>query len=222
MEIELNKVYQMDCFDMIPHIKNNSIDLIVTDPPFGDNIAYGKMNRAILGNESEEINYRYMDAVYSKLKENSTMYIFTNHKFEHLLKQHAIKTGWNYRMTIVLVKNNFGLGYGFRNQHEFILVLEKGKAKYNLKDFSNVIQMKHVNHTEDSHPHRKDYDVIRKIILHSSKEGDTVLDSFMGAFTTAIACHREKRNFIGTELDERWCKKYQKELDAEINQLNLF
>ena len=222
MELEVDKVYKMDCFDLIKDLDNDSLDLVVTDPPYGDNASYGKMNRTILGNESEDINYRYMDAVYSKMKENTTMYLFTNHKFVDLLKQHAIKTGWNYRMTLVLVKNNFGLGYGFRNQHEFCLVLEKGKAKYNLKDFSNVIQMKHVNHTEDSHPHKKDYDVIRKMILHSSKEGDLVLDSFMGSFTTAIACHREKRRFIGTELDDRWHEKYQRVLDAEINQLTMF
>ena len=233
MKIERNKVYNMDAFELLEQMEDDSIDLVVTDPPFGDNYAYGKLGKAILGNENVNINFDYMDAVYDKMKDNTTMYIFTNHKFADQLKQYAIRPllddgktinlrKFNYRMTIVLIKNNFGLGYGFRNQHEFILVLEKGKAKYNLKNFSNVVQMKHVAHEPDTHPHVKNWEVIRKMILHSSQVGDLVLDSFMGSFTTAKACFKENRDFIGTELDVKWFEKYDKELKGLMNQTTLF
>lgn len=220
--MEINKVYNIDAFDLVKELDDESVDLIIVDPPYGDNFTYGKLNKTIIGNEDEGINYKYMDAVYPKLKNDKTMYIFTNHKFVDLLKHHALDTGWSYRTTIVLVKNNFGLGFGFRNQHEMCLVLEKGKPKYNLKNFTNVIQMKHINHQPDSHPHAKEWDVIRKMILHSSEVGDLVLDNFMGSFTTAKACFKENRDFIGTELDPKWFKKYEKELDALMNQTTLF
>ena len=222
MKYEIDRVYNIDAFELIKELEDESLDLVLTDPPYGDNAGYGRKNKEILNNESEDINYKYIDAIYPKMKENTTMYLFTNHKFVDLLKQYAIKRGFNYRMTVVLVKNNFGMGYGFRNQHEFCLVLEKGKAKYNLKDMSNVWKMKHVQHDDDSHPHKKDWDIMRRIILHSSQPGDLVLDSFMGSFTTAKACYQEKRHFIGTELDPKWFKKYQKELEALMNQMTLF
>lgn len=203
-EIELNNVYNDDCFNIIKLMPNEYIDLVIVDPPYGDGIGYGRDNKKILNNEDESINYAFLNCILPKMKNNTSLYLFSNHKFCHQIKEYAISIGFNYRMLCILVKNNIGMGYGFRNQYEVCLVLEKGKAKYNLNDMSNVWKMKHINHDSESHPHQKEYDIIRKIILHSSNEGDVVFDGFMGSFSTAIACYKEKRNFIGTELDVKW------------------
>ena len=114
------------------------------------------------------------------------------------------------------------MGYGFRNQYEVCLVLEKGKPKYNKKNMSNVWKMKHIQHNDNTHPHQKQYDIIRNIILHSSNKNDIVFDGFMGSFSTAIACYKENRFFIGSELDEKWFQLGQKQLDAIKNQFTLF
>lgn len=82
--------------------------------------------------------------------------------------------------------------------------------------------MKHIAHDDNSHPHQKDYDIIRKIILHSSNAGDLIFDGFMGSFSTAIACHIEKRNFIGTELDPKWFAMGQTKLENLQAQKTLF
>jgi site-specific DNA-methyltransferase (adenine-specific) len=198
------------------------LDLVIVDPPYGDGIGYGRANKEILNNEDERINYEFLEKILPKMKQDTSLYLFSNHKFFSKIKDYAISIGYSYRMLCVLVKNNIGMGYGFRNQYEVCLVLEKGKAKYNLNDVSNVWKMKHVQHDDDSHPHQKQYDVIRKIIMHSSKEGDLIFDGFMGSYTTAIACYKEKRNFIGTELDEKWCTLGQKKLDNLMNQTTLF
>lgn len=222
MQFESNKVFNGDCFDLIKVMPDNSLDLVIVDPPYGDGVGYGRKNKEILNNEDESINYDFLDAVYSKMKENSSLYLFSNHKFVNLIKEHAINSGYNYRMLCIMVKNNIGMGYGFRNQYEVCLVLEKGKAKYNLNGMSNVWKMKHVKHDKKSHPHQKEYDVIRKIILHSSNEGDLVFDGFMGSFSTAIACHKEKRRFIGTELDPKWYSEGIKKLEGMQAQTTLF
>ena len=82
--------------------------------------------------------------------------------------------------------------------------------------------MKHIAHDDNSHPHQKDYDIIRKIILHSSNIGELIFDGFMGSFSTAIACHKEKRNFIGTELDPKWFAMGQTKLENLQAQITLF
>lgn len=143
-----NKIYNADCFDLIEVMPNESLDLVIVDPPYGDGIGYGKNGKEILNNEDESINYRFLDAVLPK--------------------------------------------------------------------------MKHVQHTETSHPHQKEYDIIRKIILHSSNEGDLVFDGFMGSFSTAIACHKENRNYIGAELDSKWYGNGLKALQALEAQHTLF
>lgn len=220
--MEINKVYNDNCFNIINEMPDEYLDLVIVDPPYGDGIGYGRGNKEILNNEDESINYEFLEKILPKMKQDTSLYLFSNHKFFSKIKDYAVSIGYSYRMLCILVKNNIGMGYGFRNQYEVCLVLEKGKAKYNLNDVSNVWKMKHVQHDDDSHPHQKQYDVIRKIIMHSSKEGDLVFDGFMGSYTTAIACYKEKRNFIGTELDAKWCTLGQKKLDNLMNQTTLF
>ena len=220
--MEINKVYNDDCFNVIAQMPNEYLDLVIVDPPYGDGIGYGRNGKEILNNEDESINYRFLDAILPKMKQDTSLYLFSNHKFCYQIKEYAVQNGYNYRMLCVLVKNNIGMGYGFRNQYEVCLVLEKGKAKYNLNDVSNVWKMKHIAHDDNSHPHQKDYDIIRKIILHSSNAGDLIFDGFMGSFSTAIACHKEKRNFIGTELDPKWFAMGQTKLENLQAQITLF
>ena len=220
--MEINKVYNADCFNIIAQMPNDYLDLVIVDPPYGDGIGYGRNGKEILNNEDESINYCFLDAILPKMKQDTSLYLFSNHKFCYQIKEYAVSNGYNYRMLCVLVKNNIGMGYGFRNQYEVCLVLEKGKAKYNLNDVSNVWKMKHIAHDDNSHPHQKDYDIIRKIILHSSNPGDLIFDGFMGSFSTAIACHKEKRNFIGTELDPKWFAMGQTKLDNLQAQITLF
>ena len=98
------------------------------------------------------------------------------------------------------------MGYGFRNQYELCLVLEKGEVKYNLRDFSNVIKMEHINHDKDTHPHQKGVGVIKKMILHSTQEKGLVFDPFMGSGTTGVAAKELGRRFIGIEISPKYYK----------------
>ena len=220
--MEINKVYNEDCFKIIKQMPDEYLDLVIVDPPYGDGIGYGRNGKEILNNEDESINYAFLSCILPKMKQDTSLYLFSNHKFCHTIKEYAVGIGYNYRMLCILVKNNIGMGYGFRNQYEVCIVLEKGKAKYNLNDVSNVWKMKHIQYDDNSHPHQKDYDIIRKIIMHSSKEGDLVFDGFMGSFSTAIACYKEKRNFIGTELDPKWFAMGQTKLENLQAQKTLF
>lgn len=57
---------------------------------------------------------------------------------------------------------------------------------------------------EKVHPTQKPVEILTKMIEDSSEPGDTVLDTFMGSGTTAVACLRTGRNYIGFELDEKY------------------
>ena len=54
------------------------------------------------------------------------------------------------------------------------------------------------------HPTQKPIDLLRYLILTYTNEGDIVLDNCMGSGTTAVACIKEKRHFIGFELNENY------------------
>ena len=203
--MEINKILLGDCMNIMQQIDNESIDLIITDPPYGDNIVYGRNNKEIKNNENPLINCHALMEFERILKNNSNVYLFTNWKHYPFLKGYIEEyTSFNIRMLIVYVKNHFGMGYGFRNQYELIVVLEKGSPDYNLNDFSNIVFAEHINQTENTHPHQKDWRIIQKIIKHSSKENDIILDPFAGSGQICLAAKQLKRNYIGIEIEEKW------------------
>ena len=63
---------------------------------------------------------------------------------------------------------------------------------------------------------------MRQLILASSQMGDVVFDPFMGSGTTAIACIKEKRNFIGFELNKEYYDKACNRIKMELAQPTLF
>lgn len=72
--------------------------------------------------------------------------------------------------------------------------------------------------------HKATYSTIlcRKLMLLYTKDGDIVYDPFMGTGTTAIACIRENRKYIGSELSPRYCQWAEKRIFEETRQLTLF
>ena len=72
------------------------------------------------------------------------------------------------------------------------------------------------------HPTQKPVALIADIIRTYSNEGDTILDNCMGSGTTAVACIKEKRHFIGFELNKDYYDKACQRIDAEQRQLTLF
>ena len=65
-------------------------------------------------------------------------------------------------------------------------------------------------------------DLLRYLVLTYTNEGDTILDNCMGSGTTAIACIKEKRHYIGFELDKNYFDKAMKRIENEKAQLKLF
>jgi len=203
--METNKIIHADCIEYMKTLPNRCINLIITDPPYGDNVGYGFNNKTIRNNENPLINCSALVEMYRVLKLNSSLYLFTNWKHYPFLTEFVMRyTNFKIRHLVVWKKHNFGLGWAFRHQYELILILEKGKPKYNLKNFSDVQTCSHINHNKMNHPHEKPIDLLMKMVEHSSKEGDLVLDPFVGSGSTCKACEKLRRRWIGVELDERW------------------
>ena len=97
---------------------------------------------------------------------------------------------------------------------------ESGQTMYN--NIFNFIEAP--NNDENCPIHKATYSTLlcRKLMLLYSKEGDTIYDPFMGTGTTAVACHMEKRNYIGSELSERYVAWAEKRIKKEQAQLTLF
>jgi len=221
MEINnyINKIINGDCLEVMKEIPSNSVDLILTDPPYGDGTGYGRYNKTILSNETPDINKHIMPYLYRLLKNDRTFYCFTNWKFAYLVRDYAESVGFTTKMLCVIVKNNIGMGSTFRNQYELCWVFEKGTPTYN-KQISNVLRMEYIHHDETTHPHQKGMNIITQLI--DITDAELVLDCFSGSGTTAIACHELKRNFICIEKDINYYNMSQKRYINKKSQLTLF
>ena len=117
---------------------------------------------------------------------------------------------------------------GFRTyedlQSEDIAFKEKYKRVFNLPEMANSMSnvLEFSKDTDGFHPTQKPVALIRRLVLTYTNEGDTVLDNCMGSGTTAIACIKERRHFIGFELSKEYFDKAVRRIKAEQAQLTLF
>ena len=100
--------------------------------------------------------------------------------------------------------------------------VQRPNGQQHYKNYFNFLEAP--NNDEVCPIHKATYSTIlcRKLMLLYSKEGDTIYDPFMGTGTTAIACIREKRNYVGSELSPRYIEWAEKRISREHQQLTLF
>ena len=93
------------------------------------------------------------------------------------------------------------------NAWETAIIGKKAGTNFNGKCQHNVFKYQAPKGKSRIHPTQKPIGLIRELVLLTTKNGDTVLDPFMGSGTTAIACIETKRNYIGFEIDKKYHKQ---------------
>ena len=230
-------LYNEDCIETMKRIPDGSIDLMLTDIPYGctDNKWDMLPNLPLMWQEWERI-----------IKPNGT-WIFT--AIQPMASQLIITRLGYFKHEIIWEKSNAS---GFLNAdkqpmraHENILVFSNGKHTYNPQKYKgdkisnktslnkngygsnynttkfeaiqsggkedrfprSVITVNSVNSCCILHPTQKPIDLFRWLILTYSNKGETVFDGYSGSGTTAEACIIEGRKFIGSELNKEYFDK---------------
>ena len=198
-----------DGFSLIKNIPDNSVDLIVTDPPYGINFTKGYKSGStelIQGDDGFTVMF-FLDDILREykriLKPNSALYIFT--RFDVMpywwIK---LKNYFDAKNQIVWFKGGGGMGDlkgNFSYNYESIMFATNGKHQLRGKRDGSVWQIGKCK--QEFHETQKPVELIQKIIEHSSDEGMTVFDPFMGSGTTGVACKETNRGFIGIEMIEK-------------------
>ena len=145
-----------------------------------------------------------------------------DHTFRGNSTQFALCTPDTYQDLI----NAYGIDKmeGFKQYEELVKMNERYNRTFNLPEgqghVSNVLEFS--KESERFHPTQKPVELIRHLIKIYSNPGDTILDNCMGSGTTAIACIKEKRHFIGFELDKGYFDKAVNRIKLEQQQQTLF
>lgn len=194
------KLLHGDCFEELKKLPDGSVDLLLTDPPYGDDTHYGFSKRTIANNESPLVGLYALHLSYRVLKPDAAAYFFFDIKhYPFIVAFVETYTKYGIRSVIVWNKMRIGMGYGIRPQHELIFALEKGKPNYKDLGFPNVLSYPRTDCVH--HIHQKPVELLERLIEQTTLPGNTVLDPFMGSGSTAVACQRLARHFIGIELN---------------------
>ena len=248
--LEVNKIICGDCLEVLKTLPDNCIDLTVTSPPYNMRLrvrngkytqrekgeSFSKKYQHFTDDLPIELFYETHKQILNELLRVSKI-VFYNFQIVTGSKEAYFKIIGEFAPHIKdIIVWNKGEGQPAMHpnvlnaSHEFILILEgdnkNGRAITNsyfdrgtLSNLWNII-----NKAQDTDSHNASFPVklAAKIIHHFSKEGDLVLDPFMGTGTTAIAAIKEKRNWVGIEISEEYCALARKRIQPYLDQTQLF
>jgi len=236
--LELNRIYNMDCMEGMRAIPNDSIDLIVTDPPYrttsrGSAGNSGGMLQKKINKEGRVFKFNdisvsdYIPECYRVLKEKGHFYIMTNHVNLISMLNTCTENGFHFIKSLVWDKGNKIMGTAYMSQFEYILFFRKGGFKRinecGTADILSVPNKKTKGADgKNIHDTEKPVELMEVLIRNSSKDGDVVLDPFMGSGTTAVACINTNRNYIGFEIDPDYYEAAQERMRIHMQQQTIF
>ena len=225
-------LYLGDCIEIMKKLERNKIDLIFADPPYflsndGKSIRSGKVVSVNKGDWDKKDNYENVDSfTYNWLKEchrilkyDGTIWVSGTHHNVFDIERNMKKIGFNIINIVIWHKSDpppLIYKNKFRFSYEFIIWAKKGSKHYfnydemygvNNQEMEDVWLMDAVQMSEKKHgyhPTQKPEKLLERIIKASSKEGDMVLDPFLGSGTTCYVAKRLNRKYIGIEKEEKY------------------
>ncbi|MDR1345957.1 MAG: site-specific DNA-methyltransferase [Bacteroidales bacterium] len=208
--IKLNTIQQGDCLELIKKLPDASIDCIVADPPYFLGVTHngqkGEYSDLVIMKPFFESLFFQMNRV---LKKDGCLYLCCDFRTYPLL-YHTAQEYMKIDNLLVWDKWHGRVQHYYWLSHE--LIMFHGKLKKCDISMKNVFTVKGFNSGATKtngaklHPTQKPVELFEKFILDSTSENNIVLDCFFGSGTTAIAAIKTNRNYIGFELQGKYCK----------------
>lgn len=198
-----------DAIDWLRCLPAESIDLVVTDPPYESierHRSVGTTTRLKHSKSSSNDwfrifpNARFAELfaeLYRVLRRDRHCYLFCDQETMFVVKPIAEHAGFRFWKPLVWDKVRIGMGYHYRARYEFILFFEKGKRKLNDLGVPDVIQVPRLH---NGYPAEKPVALSTLLIRQSTVQAEIVIDPFMGSASTGVAALRLGRRFMGNDL----------------------
>ena len=211
--------YLWDCLEVMKTIPDNSIDCIITDPPY-------KTIR--WWNKSEKWKYWYKNSILSKndwkwwleyndikitdyiwefyriLKDWTHLYIMTNNKNLEMFLTEIRKAWFDFHNFLVWEKKQCNTNRWYLRNTEYILFFKKWKCKtINNPSTFPILRFKKETFMNE-HPNKKPYELFETFVSNSSKEWEIILDPFSWSMVLADVCENLNRKWICVEKDETY------------------
>jgi site-specific DNA-methyltransferase (adenine-specific) len=197
-----------DCREILHRIPGESIDLLLTDPPYGMRYRGKKWGKPIQGDGDLAWFRPFIREAYRVLRRDTHAYLFCNEYGLTTFRAEMAAAGFKVKRLLVWVKDQHtagDLGGDYANRTEYVLFGHKGRRLLAGHRDANVLFFKRAGRKRD-HPTEKPEDMLRYLIAKSSAPGELVLDPFAGSGTTCRAAKDLGRRFLGIEIDPTYAE----------------
>ncbi len=214
-------IYHGDCRDVLPTLDADSVDLLLTDPPY-DTVTHegartGKVDQPLI-TDFACTSAVALREIYGLAAPACRAWLVATMDWRHIGPLEEVPpNGWRFVRFGVWIKPNGAPQFtGDRpaTGWEAIGFWHKANVpmRWNGGGSHAVFTYPKV---EGQHPTGKPIRLIKRLVSLFSNPGDVVMDCFMGAGSTARACKDLGRNFVGIEIEERYCEIAARRLDQE-------
>ena len=220
-------IWNEDCRTGLSKVEDGSVDLLVTDPPYEfastrGSGAFGSGNRSYhseLDGISHGIDTELLDLIMSKMRAVNA-YIFCNKAQLPMYLDYFVARGCNFDLLTWYKSNPTpACGNKYLSDTEYIVYArDPGVRLYGTYATKRKWWVTPVNRADRElygHPTVKPLDIIETLVTNSSLKGELVMDPFMGSGTTAAACIRTGRDYVGFEVDLRYYRAAIDRISAE-------
>lgn len=193
-----------DCMEHLRALPPASADAIITDPPYG--IAFRSKIHGAIANDKAPFVW-WLAEGFRVLKARSPLLCFCRWDVSAAWMQAIAWAGFKVRCQIIWDRGQGGSGdtqRTFSPSHDLAILAAKGDWKLPAGRPRDVFFARKIHHTRAVHPTQKPVELMRRLVVSLSREGDLVLDPFAGSGSTGEACLLERRRFLGIELDEKY------------------
>jgi len=219
--METNKIYNEDCIEGLKKIEDNSIDFVLTDPPFKISQTYSAnvdadnlMAVCSIFPASQEL--------FRVCKKGSYLAMYYDTRILPLVFEAMRYAGWKYLRGLTFYRRwgNAHKLYGWMSTSDFILIFRKPSEtpyKFYSEDWRHDVYLKDKPEKEGfNHVAQKPIEDFKHLIKHLCPNKGIVLDPYIGSGTTAVACKELGMNFIGFEINPEYCKIAEERLKQNI------
>ncbi len=227
-------LYCGDSLEVMANLPDESVDVIWTDPPYGEdnnvkrfascNKSRGIKEQASILNDDVKNMRRVisgtLDHAARILKKDFSAACYCSHggggednpSFTWIANR-MNKRGMIFFHQVIWDKKNPGTGWRYRRQHELVIVGMRrgskiawpgGGSSTNPGSIPNIISISKPRRYGGTHPNDKPPELVQKFLSVHTQAGDMVLDPFLGGGATGVACVRDGLKFIGIELDQKY------------------
>lgn len=226
-----NKFENKDCFEFLKDIPNNSINLVLTDPPYQISKHTNFTSGELKGNYTDRFRVSMDFGKWDKKNHNNIDYLKVCQEFYRVCKKGATViifwdlwkiqdlanmltlSGFKQLRFIEWVKTNpvpinSRVNYLTNAREIAVLAVKGSNPTFNSKYDKGIYEYPIEHTSERCHPTQKSLRLFKDLISKHSNEKDVVLDIFLGSGTTAVAAKQLNRVCLGCELDKTYFDKF--------------